>query len=244
MRILLLLIFSLVFTLVSFSQTLLYYDPDGNLRKIVDINAEGNKLFGKLGIKFIVAADDLSFSKAFEQYSPQFVILNSIIYSSKKSELGLSPLAIFTKKGKYSYTKKVVSFSEDVNFGMLKNKILSSSFKSVNDILGFEPKVLKVPKDLDALLAIKFRQADVALVSEDSIEIFKAISPVDYNMIKVIYTSKSIYNPVLCATKFNKDEDLINQLISTLGSQEAKSFLGLLLFDGITTDSKILLKIK
>lgn len=241
-----LLILFLVVGLVGlgYSQTIVYYDPDGNMRRVVDISAEGTKLFGKLGIKFLIAADEISFNKALEQYSPEIVILNSIIYSSKKSELGLKPFAIFTKKGKVSYTKKVISFSSEVTIENLKNKILSSSFKNVYDILNFEPKVLKVPKDLDALLAVKFKQADVALVSEDSIEIFKTISPLDYNLLKVIYTSKDIYNPVLCTTKFNKGENLVNNLISLLNSQEAKNLLNLMLFDSVSSDTKVLSKVK
>lgn len=93
-----------------YSQTVVYYDPDGNLRRIVDISSEGNKLFGSIGLKFVVTADENSFNNALKQYNPEYFILNSIIYQSKRKDLNLEISFIFLKNKNYTYTKKLVTF--------------------------------------------------------------------------------------------------------------------------------------
>ncbi len=218
----------------GYSQTIVYYDPDGNLRRIVDINSEGNKLFSKIGLKFIVTADDVSFSNVLKQYNPSYFILNSLIYQSKKRDLNLVPVFIFKKGDKISYTKKLVTFSSEISLKNIANRILASSFRDVKELLPYDLRVLKVPKDLDALLAMKFMQSDVALVSESSIEIFKTISPVDFGLLRVIFTSKEIFNPVFC---YSQDmEKKVEDVKRLFLLPEAKSFLSILLFDGISLD--------
>ncbi|MFN4245209.1 MAG: hypothetical protein ACK4F9_03550 [Brevinematia bacterium] len=233
-KLVLITLFSLTLAIIGYTQTIVYYDPDGNLKRIVDINSEGNKLFGKIGLKFVVTADENSFNNALKQYNPEYFILNSIIYQSKNKELNLSPVFLFKKGNKTYYTKKVVTFSDEVSMKNITSKILASSFKDVKGIIPYDLRILKVPKDLDALLAMKFMQADAALVSENSIDIFKTISPVDYSLLKVISTSREIYNPVFCYSQGNRGK--VEEIKKLILSPEAKGFLSLLLFDGISED--------
>ncbi len=227
-----------------YSQTVVYYDPDGNLRRIVDISSEGNKLFGSIGLKFVVTADENSFNNALKQYNPEYFIMNSIIYQSKRKDLNLEISFIFLKNKNYTYTKKLVTFQEGLTAKDLRDKVLASSFKDVSDIVPIEARVLKVPKDLDALLAMKFKQADVAIVSESSIEIFRSISPFDSSLLKIIYTSREIFNPVFCYSVGKGSPSKAKEIERLLLSDTAKQFMSLLMFDSVSSDSKIISKMK
>lgn len=240
------LIFLVLFSVnaVLYSQTLVYYDPDGNLRRIVDINAEGNKLFSKIGVKFFVVADENAFNNFLKQYNPEYFIMNSMIYESKKGDLNLEAISVFTRNKRFTYTKKVITFQQDFSFGDLANKVLASSFKDVSLIIPSGVRVLKVPKDLDALLAVKFKQADFALVSDTSIEVFKSISPVDFGLMKVVYTSKEIFNPVLCYVQGRGNLGKAREIERVFFGSESKQLLNLLMYDDISNDPKIISKIK
>ncbi|MCS7298806.1 MAG: hypothetical protein RMJ37_02435 [Spirochaetia bacterium] len=239
------LVFDLLLLWVNaYSQTVVYYDPDGNLRRIVDINSEGSKLFSKVGLKFVVTADENSFNNAVKQYSPEYFILNSIIYQTKKKSLDVDASFVFERNKKVTYTKRVVTFQEGIGIKDLGNSVLASSFRDISDIVPIETRVLKVPKDLDALLAMKFKQADFALVSESSIDVFKSISPVDFGLLKVVYTSREIYNPVFCYVLGKGSLSKVREVERLLLTPEAKQFLSLMLFDSINNDPKIISKVK
>lgn len=228
----------------AMGQTLVYYDPDGNLRRIVDISSEGNKIFSKLGLKFFVSADEISFENLLKQHNPEYFIMNSVIYHSRKKNLNLSVAFVLERDNKTTYTKKIVTFQEGLTLKDLQNRVLASAFRDISDIVQVNARILKVPKDLDALLAMKFKQADFALVSESSIEIFKSISPVDFGLLKVVYTSREIVNPVFCYIQGRESISKIREIERTLLSPEAKQFMSLLLFDSINSDPKVLSKVR
>jgi hypothetical protein len=244
MRKLLVIIFTLLAANFSaISQTVVYYDPDGNIRRIFDINAQGNKVFGSLGMKFIAAADEKSFRAAMD-LKPDFVIVNSLVYLKEKENFSLEPIAIFLKNGKHAYQKKIVSFLyNDIN--SLSGKVLSSSLEEAIYTIGggMRFRLLKVPKDLDALLAIKFRQADAAMVSEDSLEVFKSIDPTGFQNLKFVFSTKGIYNPLVCVTKWGDQND-IEKVVNILSSSSAKELLNIMGFDSVSGDEKILSKLK
>ncbi|MCX8029650.1 MAG: hypothetical protein N2712_06630 [Brevinematales bacterium] len=229
---------------ISFGQTLVYYDPDGNLRRIVDINSEGNRIFSKIGLKFFIAVDDNSFNSVVKQYSPEYFIMNSVIYQSRKRSLNLEAAFVFEKDKKTTYAKKIVTFQEGLGLKDIATRVLASSFRDISEIVPIEAKILKVPKDLDALLAMKFKQADFAIVSESSIDVFKTISPVDFGLLRVVYTSKEIVNPVFCFVQGKESPSKIREIQRLLVSSDAKQFMSLLLFDNISDDPKVLSKIR
>jgi hypothetical protein len=224
-----------------FAQTVVYYDPDGNIKRIFDINAQGNKVFGAIGVKFIAAADEKSFRAAMD-LKPDFVIINSLVYLREREVFSLEPIGILVRKGKYVYQKKIVSFLYS-DLDSLNGKVISSSLEEAVYTIGggIRFRLLKVPKDLDALLAVKFRQADGAMVSEDSLEIFKAIDPTSFQNLKFVFSTKGIYNPVVCITRWGneKDKERVLNVLST-----AKELLTIMGFDSVSDDEKILSKLR
>ncbi len=239
-----LLIFSLaIFAYFGYSETVVYYDPDGNLRRIMDINNEGNKFFSKFNINFVATADSRSFDIAVNSFKPEFMIINSLIFQNTRNKMGLEPLFVFTKEGKITYKKKLVSFEKEFPFSLLKGSVISSPFQDLEVFLGPSAKgvrVLKVPKDMDAILALKFKQSEAALVSDDTIEVFKVISPSDFNNLNIVFTSKDILNPLFVKTSFAKKDytALIDKLYTSFSSQ-GKSFLAIMLFDGVSKKVKV-----
>ncbi len=224
-----------------FAQTVVYYDPDGNIKRIFDINVQGNKAFGAVGMKFIAAADEKSFRAAMA-LKPDFVIVNSLVYLRERETFSLEPIGILVRKGRYVYQKKIVSFLYS-DMDSLNGKVISSSLEEAVYTIGggIRFRLLKVPKDLDALLAVKFRQADAAMVSEDSLEIFKAIDPASFQNLKFVFSTKSIYNPVICITKWGNEankEKVLNVLYS------AREFLSIMGFDSVSNSEKILSKLR
>ena len=86
-----------------------------------------------------------------------------------------------------------IKFIEDLDKKVIASALPKEITKELAGGVERNWKILTVPKDMDALMAIKFKQADAALVAENSLESFKKIDPTDSQNINSVFTTKSIF---------------------------------------------------
>lgn len=245
------LIFLLNFSVFAEEFTIIYFDPDGNLRNITSLQSEGNKYFQSIApeINFLVIASEQILTTELEKLKPQIMIVQSLYYTRQKNSLGFRPFYIFLAKDNHLYHKKIISMNPDLkSLDDLDKKIVASALPkdTTKELTGGERnwKILTVPKDMDALMAIKFKQADAALVAESSLDSFKKLDPTDAQSINAIFTTKSIFQPLVVTTKYSTNKDLVNKVTDTLKKMKTDtnglSFLKMMNFDDISDNKKIL----
>jgi ABC-type amino acid transport substrate-binding protein len=238
------------------SFNVIYFDPDGNMMKIADILSEGKKFLASVdtNVHFIVIGNINVLESEIEKLRPQMMIVNSLYYLDNRDKFQFQPQFIFEREKDCRYTKKLVQIGNSIrSTDDLKNKVIACSGgkTSANRILAqnFDvAKVLAVPNDIDAILAVKFGQADAALTTDTSIGAFGAISPADYDQVKVIASSREIFLPVGVGTKFTKDTVEFNRIIKAFqeirNSKQGLLFLDSLLMENVQTDKGIFAMLK
>ncbi|MCP4132274.1 MAG: phosphate/phosphite/phosphonate ABC transporter substrate-binding protein [bacterium] len=222
-----------------------YFDPDGNLRKIAAIRALGNQYFKKIHrkVNFIVVGKSKTLKRKINTIKPQIMIVHSLYYTEARYQLSLKPLCIFTRNGSLTYRKKVITFDKSIkSLPHIRNKVIASSpfGNYIYTLLGQNRipfKTLTVPKDLDALLALKFKQANAALVSETNLVSFSKKFPADYRKMNVIFTTRGIRLPIVVSTKYNKNKkftaDVKRLLLRMKKDPDGRKLLKIMNFDGI-----------
>ncbi|HMV45635.1 MAG TPA: hypothetical protein PK079_25250 [Leptospiraceae bacterium] len=245
------LLFCVQFSVFAEEFTIVYFDPDGNLRNITSLQSEGNKYFQSISpdINFIVIASEQILSTELEKLKPQIMIVQSLYYTRQKNSLGFKPFYIFLAKDNHLYFKKIITMNPDFKtLEDLDKKIVASALPkdTTKELTGGERnwKILTVPKDMDALMAIKFRQADAALVAESSLDNFKKLDPTDAQNFNSIFTTKSIFQPLVVTTKYATNKDLIPKIMDSMKKIKAdtngQNFLRMLNFDDISDNKKVL----
>jgi len=235
---------------------IIYFDPDGNLVKIADILSSGKKYFSSIdsSVNFIVIGNINVLETELENIKPRMMIVNSLYFASNKAKMQLKPLLIFVKDGRNKYTKKIVQIGNSIkSVTDLTNKTLasSSSKEEINKIFSYElsaTKLLSVPRDIDAILALEFGQVDAAIVTDNSIKAFSVISPVDSEQLKVIFETREIFFPVGVSTKYSYKGAIYSKILKSFkeikNNKLGTKFLNSMLFTDIQTDENILSLIK
>lgn len=230
---------------------IIYFDPDGNLRNITSLQSEGNKYFQTISpeINFFVIASEQILNTEIDRLKPQFMIVQSLYYSRQKGSLGFKPYFIFLTKENYFYHKKIITMSLEIKtLDDLDKKVVASALPKeiTKELTGGERnwKILTVPKDMDALMALKFKQADAALVAENSLESFKKLDPADSQNKNPIFTTKSIFLPLGVSTKFTTNKELLAKLTETIKKIKAdangSAFIRMMNFDDTSDNKKTL----
>ena len=137
-----------------------------------------------------------------------------------------------------------IKFIEDLDKKVIASALPKEITKELAGGVERNWKILTVPKDMDALMAIKFKQADAALVAENSLESFKKIDPTDSQNSNSVFTTKSIFMPLGVSTKFTTNKDLINKLTESIkkikNDPAGSTFMQMMNFDDTSDNKKIL----
>ena len=117
-------------------------------------------------------------------------------------------------KGKATYEKILTTKNNIINIDLLKGKIVASSGNedyTKNILMQMHGegkrnivdsmKILTVPKDIDALMAVGYGMADSALTTENSLAKLAAINPKQYGFLRSLSKSEEILLPIIAAPK-------------------------------------------
>jgi ABC-type amino acid transport substrate-binding protein len=163
----------------------------------------------------------------------------------------LEVLARPVRQGRPTYRKALmtrpgVDSIDDLARGSIAATLHSMSGGSSSSLLeafhldGNSARVVPVPKDVDALLALRFGQVDGALVTSAQYEEFGRADPLEAAQLRLLAVSPEIPLPPLFARR-GADQDSAAELRALFlglgGEDQGSAILGLLGFDGYMAET-------
>ena len=228
--------------------TIYFYNPETNINNFASLKAEFDKYLLDYGdFQFQPINDGHIFEKIVEEKRSGVFMLSSWHYISLKKMFPIEAVLVGVSKGNTTH-KKVLSASNDaIDLKSLKGKSVSSSGSErytrsiLIDILGKGEedtvgslRILTVPKDIDALMAVGFGVSDCSLTTEASLDNLSEINHKQSEMMKILAESDKQLLPIVAVFKHrNENIKLLLKYIEGMASKpEGVKNLKMLGLDG------------
>lgn len=228
--------------------TIVLYDPSTNHQAVDQILRWFNRYLAASlpGHEFAVVTKPEVFRKLLDQKSTAYAMVSSSLLELDHG-VGLSPMLVPTSEGAQTFRKVLVDLGEGSAKDLAGKRIATvlaagepeSGLRKVLEAGGVTVKgalILRLSKDLDALLAINFGQAQAALVAESSLGVFRKMSPATAGKMRVLWKSEPIMRPPLCAVEGRQTEaqrEALRQAILRMSqSEQGRKAMLSLGFDG------------
>jgi hypothetical protein len=210
-------------TFADNTYTLYFYNPETNINNFAPLKIEFDKYLSGYGsFQFQPFSDRKSFEKYITGRNDGVFLMSSWHYCQLKKTLPIDVEAklVGVSEGKSTHEKILTAKNNIININLLKGKIVASSGNEeytknvLIQMLGEEKKgivnsmrILTVPKDIDALMAVGYGMADSALTTEKSLAKLAAINPKQYRFLRPLAKSEEILLPIVAAPK-QSDENI------------------------------------
>lgn len=229
--------------------TIYFYNPETNINNFASLKIEFDRYLSDYGLfKFQPFSDRKTFEKFIAGKNDGVFLLSSWHYQHLAKKLPIESVLVGVSKGK-SMHRKILSTKEQhiTSIDSLEGKVVASSGsedytknilvqmlgegkKDIADSL----KILTVPKDIDALMAVVFGMANLALTTEQGLTKLMAINLKQYRKLKHLVASKEVLLPIIAKPK--QPDEKINLLLTVIEemgtSLEGRKKLKMLGIDG------------
>ena len=214
--------------------TIYFYNPETNINNFASLKTEFDKYLSNYGpFKFQPFSDRQSFEKFIVGRRDGVFVMSSWHFRQLKK---LFPIDMYARlvgvsKGKATYEKILTAKNNIINVDLLKGKIVASSGNedyTKNILMQMHGegkrnivdsmKILTVPKDIDALMAVGYGMADSALTTENSLTKLAAINPKQYGFLRSLSKSEEILLPIVAAPK--QSDKKIRMLLAIIEQME------------------------
>lgn len=220
-------------TVVTFASTcqIFYYTPKQttqnykNLKVIFDgyLKAYGDYEFQPFSDK-----------KTFEKYvakSNCLFMLSGYHFKEIASTYNLRPILVEQSRNTVSETNVLIAKSNGRVSGIVTSAFSTSyTNKLVHKSIGTRLEVLKVPKEIDALMALGYGMSQVAAVSRESFEQLKKVNPALTKNMRIISESMPIYRMIVASKTYNhvdnKSIELIKKMSKDRNGRKVLRLLG------------------
>ncbi len=237
-------------TFADNTYTIYFYNPETNINNFASLKTEFDQYLSSYGpFQFQPFSDRKSFEKFIVGRSDGIFLLSSWHFNQLKKTFPIDMQArlVGISNGKATYEKILTAKNNIISIDLLKGKIVASSgnedyTKNIlmqmhgegkRDIID-SMKILTVPKDIDALMAVGYGMADSALTTESSLTKLAAINPKQYGFLRSLSKSEEILLPII-ATPRQSDEKmrLLITIVEEMGTVlDGKRKLKMLGVDG------------
>ncbi|KHE94043.1 MAG: phosphate/phosphite/phosphonate ABC transporter substrate-binding protein [Candidatus Scalindua rubra] len=230
--------------------TVYFYNPETNINNFASLKSEFDEYLSHHGpFQFQPFSDRDTFEKFIIESNDGVFILSSWHFHDLFVKFPIDSVCVGTSKGK-STQKKILSLNgitTNDNFDLLMGKKVASAGNEeytrnvIKQMLGEEKahlvdclKILRVPKEIDALMALGFGMADLAITSENSLSKLAILNPKQYKGLRLIAKSNETLLPILATPKHRNDNiDLLLTVIEKMGTNpEGVTKLKMLGIDG------------
>ncbi len=227
--------------------TVYFYNPETNINHYVLLKGGFDKYLSDYGpFKFQPFSDRKTFEKFLTKQRDGIFLLSSWHYRYLSGKVPIEPIFIGFLKDKTTQ-RKILSAKENIeSIDSLKGKKIASagSVEYTKNILmqmlGKEKKdiidslkILTVPKDIDALMAVGFGMASSALTAEVSFSRLLAINPKQYGMLKQLSSMETLLQIVAAPKHFDEHVGQLLSIIQDMDSSvEGKMNLKMISLDG------------
>jgi hypothetical protein len=203
--------------------TIYFYNPETNINNFASLKTEFDQYLSSYGsFQFQPFSDRNSFEKFIVGRSDGVFLISSWHFRQlkRKFPIDMEAKLVGVSKGKATYEKILTTKNNIINIDLLKGKIVASSgnedyTKNIlmqmhgegkRDIVD-SLKILTVPKDIDALMAVGYGMADSALTTESSLIKLASINPKQYGFLSTLAKSEEILLPIIAVPR-QSDENI------------------------------------
>lgn len=236
------LLINLLLLLTSFAayagpgNTVYFYNPETNINNFASLKAEFDKYLSDYGdFQFQPINDRHIFEKIIAKRRGDGVfMLSSWHYINLKKKFPIEAVLVGVSKGKTTHKKVLSTNKHAINLNSLKNKSISSSgseeyTKSILiEMLGEGKentvgslRILTVPKDIDALMAVGFGVSDCSLTTEASLANLLVINRKQFKMMKILAESDKQLLPIIAVHE--QSDRNVNLLLTIIEEMEMTS---------------------
>lgn len=202
------------------SQTVFFYNPETNVDNFAMLKTEFDTyLADQGGYTFQPFSDRSTFEKMLMDKPDGIYLLSSWHYSQLNAKIPLKPVLVGTAKGEVQQ-RKVLSAHDAGDAAALQGATVAGAGTEdylrnlLRQMLGAERealvasiKLLTVPKDIDALMAVGFGMAKGAISSEGSLRKLALINPKQHGQLKSLASSEKSFLLIAAVPKQARSED-------------------------------------
>lgn len=191
--------------------TVYFYSPETNINNFSALKGEfDGYLAGHGSLRFQPFSDRETFEKVVVEKRPGLYLLSSWHFKQLASQSSLQPVLVGTVKDKT--TQKHVLFARKTTAALadLKGQTVASAgtkeytLNLLKDVLGAENqplidsmKILVVPKDIDALMAVGFGMAKAAIATDTGAGKLARVNPKQFEALHSLASGSESLLPVL-----------------------------------------------
>lgn len=227
--------FSACCALAAAGQTVFFYNPEANVDSFATLKAEFDTyLSGQGSYNFQPFSERNTFEKMLADKVQGVYLLSSWHYSQLNAKLPLEAVLVGVNKGEYQQ-RKILAVKNVTNVAALAGATIAGAGSEeymrnqLQQMLGGDyatlmPKIklLTVPKDIDALLAVGFGVANASISSESSFNKLAQINPKQHAQLKTLAVGEKTFQLIAAVAKDEKgDESPLLKVIENMGQQAA-----------------------
>lgn len=229
--------------------TVYFYSPETNINNFSLLKTEFDTYLSQRGrYQLQPFRKQADFEKFVTGRHDGVLLVSSWHYRSLKAGLALEPALVGAIRKQTTQTRALSVRKHIASLTSLKGqKIASAGSKDytmtiLRGMLGAEDeklvksfKVLVVPKDIDALMAVSFGMAKAALTTESSLAKLQKINKKQHGMLRQLATSAGTLLPIAAVPKKSgADLDGLLAVLEAMGStSEGKKCLKVIGLDGL-----------
>lgn len=222
---------------------LFFFSPDwgpGNLNTLAEAADRALSASG-LDLRFQAFARYEDLATQLSSARPALVLVPHWVAAAHGKDLQLEPLLRPTRSGRDTYHKVLMTKGRAASLADLVDSTIAAAAHPAGppDIPGLDSsraRIIPVPKDIDALLALSFGQVDAALVTRAQFEILSQVNPRGTSDLWEVARTRDVPLPRLYGTR-HVDPSRARKLavgIASLGSTpEGRHLINLLGFDEV-----------
>ncbi len=222
---------------------ILFYSCEIDINNFIFLKMEFDSYLSKKGpYEFLPFTDREVFEKQIRKTKKCLIIVSGWHYSQIYKKYSLSPVMAGVRKGKTHQKRVLVADTLSDLESVQKGQIASAtSFEHTIDALvpifknRFEPSgILKVPRDIDALMSVGIGISQSALATEGSLEKLHNIYPSLFKRMRILAACSPSWLLIVSVKKeFRKDLEKIIEILANMpGDPSGKNKIKMLGLDG------------
>jgi hypothetical protein len=228
------------------SDQVLFYNSETNINNYKQLKIVFDNFFKKIGnYSFQPINDQIIFEHQLKDNQYGLLIISSWYYNTLVDRFSIYPALIAHRNG--MKTQQIILIKKrtgqkTTRSGLAKGNVASSMSKGfsqsmlhsilIDHHVNHQFKLLCVPKDIDALMAVGFGMSTYALSTYHSFHNLSKINPSLFNNLKCIGKKVDSFLMVCAVFNHQKDLQLIDAFVNINNTPEGKNAIKMLGIDG------------
>lgn len=227
------LIFLIVTALYADSIKVYLYTPEMNVNNFKSLKISFDSYLSGYGNYELQPFSDKEMFEKYLKNKNSIAILSSWHYREIAKKYNLEAMLVAKKKGSVTDRKILVGQKNSLLRGVVTSAYDTEyTHKLLHSITNENSKalsVLRVPKEIDALMSVGFGMSRFALVSKDTFVHLQHINPILSKDLKIYYESDPEYRMLLACNEKDKEVDTLVSIFKNMElSADGKNILNMI----------------